>query len=561
MDRDATEQRVPVTPRAVALRSAGAGVLDAASATLDVPLPGDLVRTGSRVEVSLSGSLAGLALDANEWLTAYPWGCTEQTANAILPAATLLRAAKAANVALPGWDDPGKRLTPYVQRLVALKGDEGWSWWGGGEIDPYLTALAVDALAEAVKLGVQEDAARSALMSTTYSLGAVMQRVRGADGEAYVLMHMAGLFEIPEPAESITELLAPAKAMAADLAARRDELGTAGLGCAAVACARLGLRSEGAQLLEALGKRATRGATGLAFPPDDPDAWTGDATENAAYALSALARLAPADPRGPEVIRGLVARRGGREWRSTRTTGVVAIALADWLASHPAEAQGAGEVRVTWNGESAWSGTLGAPGRLGSATAVTLAREQLRPGPNALAFTRTGPGPLYWSWTARANVPSPGPATADARLAVKREYLRAARTTDRRGRPQWLVSPLDPAQPLRVGEAVMVRLTLTAPKRVRWLMVEDPRPSGFELDPLETAGLERPWDAHGESRDDRTVFFVDELQAGDTRIEYLIRPEIEGAFTALPASAGSMYDAGLLVRSSEARLRVSTSTR
>lgn len=561
VDRDAVEQTVPVTPRAVPLRSAGAGLLDATSATLEVPLPADLVRTGSRVDLSLSGSLAGLALDANEYLTAYPWGCTEQTANAILPAATLLRAAKAANVVLPGWDDPDKRLTPYVQRLIALHGGEGWSWWGGGETDPYLTALAVDALAEAVKLGVQEDAARGTLNSVTYSLGSIMQNVRSADGEAYVLMHMAGLFEISEPGEQITELLAPAKAMAADLAGQRDQLGTAGLGCAAIACARLGLKAEGAKLLEALGKRAVRGATGLAFPPDDPDAWYGDAAENSAYALSALARLAPADPRGPEVIRALVARRSGREWRSTRVTGTVAIALADWLASHPAEVQGAGEVKATWNGANVWSGPLGGAGKLGSAAGVTLTREQLRPGANALVLSRDGAGPLYWSWTARANVPSPGPAVTESRLAVKREFLRAARTTDRRGRPQWLVSPLDPAQPLRVGEAVMVRLTLSAPKNVRWIMVEDPRPSGFELDPLETVGLERPWNAHAESRDDRTVFFVDELQSGDTRIEYLIRPELEGSFTALPTSAGSMYDPGLSTRSAEARLRVAASTR
>ena len=37
---------------------------------------------------------------------------------------------------------------------------------------------------------------------------------------------------------------------------------------------------------------------------------------------------------------------------------------------------------------------------------------------------------------------------------------------------------------------------------------------------------------------------------------FTTRPEIEGTFTALPTSAGSMYDPGLLTRSGEARLRV-----
>ena len=46
------------------------------------------------------------------------------------------------------------------------------------------------------------------------------------------------------------------------------------------------------------------------------------------------------------------------------------------------------------------------------------------------------------------------------------------------------------------------------------------------------------------------------LDSGDTALEYLLRPEIAGSFTALPTSAGSMYDPGLLVRGGEARLRV-----
>ena len=60
----------------------------------------------------------------------------------------------------------------------------------------------------------------------------------------------------------------------------------------------------------------------------------------------------------------------------------------------------------------------------------------------------------------------------------------------------------------------------------------------------------------GEARDDRAVFFASQLDKGDTVIEYLLRPEVTGAFTALPTSAGPMYDPDLRVRSAEARLRV-----
>jgi uncharacterized protein YfaS (alpha-2-macroglobulin family) len=102
----------------------------------------------------------------------------------------------------------------------------------------------------------------------------------------------------------------------------------------------------------------------------------------------------------------------------------------------------------------------------------------------------------------------------------------------------------------------MVRLTLTAAQRLSYLIVEDPKPSGFEIDAVLPDGAERPYGTHAESRDDRAIFFVGSLDAGETVIEYLLRPELEGTFTALPTSAGAMYDPDLLVRGPEARLRV-----
>ena len=54
-----------------------------------------------------------------------------------------------------------------------------------------------------------------------------------------------------------------------------------------------------------------------------------------------------------------------------------------------------------------------------------------------------------------AQVPSPGPTADRTRLVVTREYLRAVRTTDRRGRPRWLSTPIESGSPLRVGEGVL----------------------------------------------------------------------------------------------------------
>ena len=111
-------------------------------------------------------------------------------------------------------------------------------------------------------------------------------------------------------------------------------------------------------------------------------------------------------------------------------------------------------------------------------------------------------------------------------------------------------------EPIKVGESILVRLTLSAPRALSYLMIEDPKPAGFEIDAVLPDGVDRPWNAHGEARDDRAVFFLDGLDSGETVIEYLIRPELAGAFTALPARVTGMYDPDLGGRSGEARLRV-----
>ena len=97
---------------------------------------------------------------------------------------------------------------------------------------------------------------------------------------------------------------------------------------------------------------------------------------------------------------------------------------------------------------------------------------------------------------------------------------------------------------------------LRAPQALRWILIEDPRPAGFEVDRLLPEGAEWPWGTHAEERDDRSAFFLSTLDAGDTVIEYLVRPEVAGTMIALPVTGSGMYDPELIARSREQRLTV-----
>ncbi len=542
-DADAIEQDVPVRPRTVALRSSGAGAL-VAGAPVVVTLPADLVRTGARVEVSVSRSVRGLLTQAADWLGDYPYGCSEQTSNALLGGLARLRARgeSATSNAVEA-----ARLTKHVERLAALQGNNGtWGWWPGSEPDPQLSALAAGALARAAVEGLQRDAAMNALDRAKYGLLQQTSALRSADAEAYWAMQLSWIAKLPEYEQRYGELRGALEGLVTGVVAQAPQLSNGGLACAAVACARMGRTADAQALLARVWSATASGEGGRSLRGDDGDEWLGSRVERTAWALEAAALGAPGDARGGELLAWLAAHRDGREWRSTRTTGAVIAALDAWLAGHPEPADIA-PPKLVWNGAVL---PLDATGK--ARVPVT----SLEPGRNTLAIEAAGSAPTWWAWNALAPVPSPGPAPDRTRLTLTREYLRAVRTADRRGRPRWLSTPLDPQQPLRVGEGVLVRLTLTAPKELRWLAVTDPVPGGFEIDAVLPEGVERPWNVYGEARDGEAAFYMDALSEGSTVIEYLVRPEIAGRFTALPSTAFGMYDATLATRGGEAKLRV-----
>jgi alpha-2-macroglobulin len=555
---DALELTVPIHPRAVALRSAGSGTMDAGSHTASVPLPPGLLAEDSQVSLDFSPSPAAMALSGVRYLMDYPWGCVEQTANGLLPAAALLAAFQRAGAKAPGWEAPAERFAPYVRRLVSLQSpDGGWGWWREHEFDPYITALALDALARVVALGHGGPEAEQALSSGANRMVRSLHEARSEDGEAYVIAHLTPLLALPQAANRFGPLAGAVGDMAASVYAARERLSPAGLALAARAHADLGRKEQAQRLLDLLLARAERDGMGLHWPASGDDAWFGDDIETTAYALSVLAAIAPADARTASVVNWLAGRRTGGYWRSTRTTGPAIVGLADYLAARPEEAKPDYRLRADWNGVRVVERAIGAQDVFGAgALRIDVPTAALKAGDNRLAITVTGRGRLYYGWEARALVPSPGPAPAEKRVTLTREFLRAERTADRRGRPRFVASPLEAKETFRVGDLVLVRLTLRATRALNHLVLIDPRITGLEVDQLRPDGAEWPWSMHAEERDQGAAFFLDRIGEGETVIEYLMRPEMAGVFTALPAAVEAMYDPSLGTRSGEAVVNV-----
>ena len=106
---------------------------------------------------------------------------------------------------------------------------------------------------------------------------------------------------------------------------------------------------------------------------------------------------------------------------------------------------------------------------------------------------------------------------------------------------------------MRVGDVVDVRLTLIVPKTRHFVVLADPYPSGLTpatgREPGENpgwrgtgsvTGLQDPFDRRA-FRDERAVFFAQEMAAGTYQVTYRLRATVPGTYNVLPAVVSEMY--------------------
>jgi len=120
-------------------------------------------------------------------------------------------------------------------------------------------------------------------------------------------------------------------------------------------------------------------------------------------------------------------------------------------------------------------------------------------------------------------------------LVLKREYR------DENGQPK---------RTFKVGDVVLVRLTMPLSDSVSHLMVSDRLPAGFEalntrFKTVGVAGVQQSrqyWGGHREMRDDRVDFSSQYNWRSTYTREYMMRAIAEGRFAVPPSHAELMYE-------------------
>jgi uncharacterized protein YfaS (alpha-2-macroglobulin family) len=554
-ESDAVELPLTVVPRGLhQVKNESATFSDEnVEKTFSLNLPGNADARARSFKIEAAPSVAGTLFGALDYLTAYPYGCTEQTMSSFLPNVIVTQALKdVKSSTIRGSNDLPKKVQKGMDRLYAYQhNDGGWGWWKDDQSDPFMTAYVVSGLTLAKQNGYQPDESRIA--NGRVKLEQMLDAGTTEAGTQIDLETRAFMvYALEESGGSQNRHLEK-------IVNERGNLQPYGRALLALTLKQRKDEKRARDVAAEIERTATA---------DDYSAhWesrrkamldfseTND-TEATALSLKALARITPGNSLLPRVARWLVANRhNGFYWESTKDTAFAIFGLIDYLkVSH--ELSPDYDLEVYLNGENVLTQHVSSAAASQTLTIYRKANEVA--GTNEVRVVKRGKGMLYFSssldyYTGEEDVAARGSAD----LNLTREYLRLQVVEDG-SKLKWKTEPL--TGDIHSGDLLVIRLKLNGGK-ARHLMIEDPIPAGAEqvesvgnLNLDYTSGHDwTDWYSSREFRDNRTVIFLDYFD-GDATLQYAMRVQIPGQFRVAPARAELMYRPATQSNTASARL-------
>ncbi|MGB6200273.1 MAG: MG2 domain-containing protein [Candidatus Acidiferrales bacterium] len=546
-ESDAMELTLPILPVGVKQTDAKSGSLAAADQdeTTTVTLPGDPARAAPALDITLSPSIAGSIFSALDYLTSYPYGCTEQTMSSFLPNIVVARAMKDLQLKT-SVDTPAleQKIQAGMARLKDFQHDDGgWGWWKDDDSLVFMTAYVVSGYGQSHAAGYDVDSDSLQGAENFLHLALENNPDMRADLRAYVVyaLELNG-------AAATDEMAAAWSARSSMTTQGLSMLGLAFLGAGDTAKAQ-----EMATKVESLATVNTQEA----YWNSDYDSFMEfeipDSAETTAYAVRLLSDAKPTSALLPKAAFWLVNNRdGGYFWGSTKQTAMVIFGLTEYMkASHELGANFRADVYV--NGKQVTSKNFTAADAFNPVQMVIhLDSSQLQSGANQIRIHKTGAGRLYWS--ASGSYYSSDKHLVQSNklsLNITRDYFKM--TPEQTGGK--IVYDLNPlAGDLEVGDIVAVRITLSG-SEWRYLLMEDPIPAGAEFITNDNLyELKQPpawWEGSYTSRefhDDRAAIFQDDF-SGQREYMYLLKIVNPGKFQVSPAEVQPMYQPSMFATS------------
>lgn len=556
-ESDALEITFPVEAVGVPRTINGVGTIGEANgqSSTAVNFPANTDAAAHSLQVQVSASIAGSLFSALDYLTSYPYGCTEQTMSSFLP--NVIVAEALGKLQLKGLiqkADLDAKVHAGLERLADYQHDDGgWGWWKEDASRVFMSAYVVGGLAEAKR---------------SYTLTATQQDMVDK-GVKYLQQQVAQHPRmLPELRAYVMYALSEAGATGLDeslntLYSRRNDLSAEGLALTGLAM-RHGQQDRVNEIATLLEKKVQRQGSFASWPSNySPllDLEYDNSAESTAFALRFLVMADPKSELLEPAAQWLVANKnGGEYWASTEQTAMVLFGLVDYLAISR-ELNADFDVDVMLNGSSVGRRHFNSADALAGASLVVdlPPGDRLRAQDNAVQIVKHGSGKAYWTvqgkyFSTEKKLYQRGTLS----LNLTRDYFKLE-PVQKDGAIVYRLSPLrDPVQP---GDVLAVHLAVNGTQE-KYLLIEDPIPAGTEFIPNEDSYniVDRPgqwgyWYTRREFRDDRAAIFASEFN-GRQESFYLLKVVNPGSFIISPAHVEPMYQPDIQASSDELHLQV-----
>jgi len=543
---DAMQLSLPVLPFGVEEVRAQSGVIgkNAREADIEMELPKDAIPNATKMEISLSPSIAGTMLENLDYLITYPYGCVEQTMSSFLPALT----AKRVFLRLGIRDAMLEKKVPVIVRKGLTKlydmqhSDGGWGWWKNDKTHPYMTAYVVRGLKEAQRTGfdINDYCLKQGIKSLinmiakkpapVKTLGGNVQQGEEWNSRAYVLY-------------SLWKVGSVHRKKTLEVYENRKALNDYGMALLAMTLDGIGESGKSAEIMTEIDKRATDGDNecywdGRTFTYS----WVDDNIGTTAYCLQAYVQIKPDDPKIQRIINWLSKHRRGKGYHSTKDTASVVYAFTNYLLKS-GEMKPDYALNLALNGEPLLDYKVEGVEIPQSVGSMILDEKQVKQGKNTINISKNGEGVLYYTVRLHYFPSSDRIEPYSKGIKVSRRYMLVKRQKDKDGKIVEVTEPL-PESPLERGAHLRVEVTVEADRDYRYVIIEDPLPAGFEVTiPQGERNWGSMWWCRQEVRDEKVSFFSNRLKKGKKmRLTYDIRSEMFGKVNVLPASAYAMYE-------------------
>jgi hypothetical protein len=582
--------------------------------TLELDLPADIDPEQTKLEVTLSPSLAGVMVDALPYLVGYPYGCVEQTMSRFYPTVLVSGMLKKMDLDLEAigkqrrqmhegdlknriarWNESPVFDSDEMDRMVRTglnrvygfqQNDGGWGWWRNDESSPYQTAYVLQGLhaARQAKVNVDGGVYERGLNFLQNAISKELAKPKDQQrmGHIQTQAYLAYILSLERRLDQDER-----KAWLDELYASRGKLNNYGRALLALAMRNQERTDEAKTLLRNVLQFVERDdeneTAWVRTPAQYWWFWWNNDIETNAWVLKALVAIDPQNDLAPRLVKWLLNnRRNGHYWRSTRDTALTIAAMVDYMQTS-GEAAPDYTLTVSVDGRPMKEVKLTKENLFTFDNRLVLSGLHVKPGPHKVTLTKQGRGALYFSCYLNYFTKEEDVKGAGNEIFVKREYFKLVPKTEEvrlpdagtvASRPALHPKPLVETGrtelragytrvPIKIGDAVQtgdkleVVLTITSKNVYDYLAFEDMKPAGCEPMELRSGGR---WAGglcpHLELRDEKVVFFIGLLEQGTHVLRYKMRAETPGKFHALPTTGFAMYAPEVRAISDEMRLRI-----